>query len=614
MRTLFVLLWLSLSLSASTERKIIVASFPTEMEAQKALTNFQLKLSSQFLALKKRYQFTIVARSSGRSYIIALEPFNSYKEAKDVKSTLPTDYNDAFINRYTAPESSTIIKIIETDNNFKAPIVKRESIETAPLKIPFEKREKIDNSVDKKLSKKIASIIQKMETDKTPLNREVTPTAHTLTEKSSMPSYLLPAILSAIIVLLLALLFRLYRNQQRLKQESRSSKSTYYTCLNTKNTLNETLKSKDSFLENLTHHLKKLIETLSDSTDSLHDATRPHDHQKIVDRIKVSTSKLDEIINNIIDITKLQSNRLSLEQIEFDLNHVLETTAISIYQSAQEKGIEITFDINIDLPVKFIGDPVRITQILINMLTYSIHHIDKGEIVISINKRLTSHDDFNLEFALRDRGNSYNEEEIKSIFDTPKTENHFDYTFDSDTNMGLLMAKQLIDKMGGSVTLNISHRQETNFIFDILVNLPETVESRKYRLNYKEIMDYTILVIDNNMLAARVLRQQLEYFHINVQSVFTWIDALKVINSDFQSIDFIILNSTILGELSIEELSIISKKNALPIVFIVHDTRDINYQIIEKIKHAYFLNKPYTQKALVELLTKIYEKRLEGSF
>ncbi len=103
MKIVIVFMLLALTLIASSERKIIVGSYTTEKRAVQALKTFQTKLDAPFFAAQQRLGFRVVARPSGDQYIIALEPFPSYKEAKKVKKMLPKKYASAFINKYTPP-------------------------------------------------------------------------------------------------------------------------------------------------------------------------------------------------------------------------------------------------------------------------------------------------------------------------------------------------------------------------------------------------------------------------------------------------------------------------------------------------------------------------------
>ena len=124
MRAVFTCILLSVVLMASSERKIIVGSFATEQGVRHALEMFQSKLGSDFLLAHQRLGFQVVARPSGRQYIIALEPFASYKEAKKVKKLLPKGYETAFINKYTPPTSLVEVALLpnpEVIESVKAP-------------------------------------------------------------------------------------------------------------------------------------------------------------------------------------------------------------------------------------------------------------------------------------------------------------------------------------------------------------------------------------------------------------------------------------------------------------------------------------------------------------
>ncbi len=622
MKTIFLLLLIIISLFASSERKVIIGSFPSQLEADKALKKFQSKLDSEFLATQDQYYFNIVARASGNSYIIALEPFESYQDAKKIKNLLPDAYADAFINKYipqkTKPEEIVIIEeevIVQAQEtvpqDYEAPVAVEENI---TLKQTNTTTTPVEQFIQEKLKQEL--VPQSAETINAPLPAITKPLEQSLKKESTEPipsqdsnsSMLLLGLIAGASLLLL-LLAKFFRDNRLLREKLKSSESLYYDCFDEKNNLEETLKSKDTFLENLTHSLKKHIDSILHSTHSLSGISTNRKECELLDSITASSSKLNEIINNIIDITNLRSNSLNLEHIEFNINNVLETVAASVNQIAQEKSIEITFDVDTKIPIKFIGDPLRINQILTNILNQSLNNTQKGEVVISLKALTCSETSIDLEFTFRDTGTGFKQEDIDSVFKDFADEHV--YNIDSNIKIGLIMSKQLINTMGGEIKLKSSYGHGSSFIFNIVLDLPEKVELRKYRLPYKEIMKYSALIVDNNVLAARVLRQQLEYFHLKVKPSFSWEHAIKIIHDEFHHIDFLILNSNILGETSIEELSDIAEKQGLQIAFVVHDMRDIHYQIMEKFKYAHFLHKPFTQKKLLDLLVKIHELNLE---
>ncbi len=649
MKTIILLFLTLISLYASSERKIIIGSFPSQNEADKALEKFESQLDAEFYVIQDQYGFNIVARPSGRSFIIALEPFENYRVAKEVKAFLPPTYADAFINKYIPPSKPKVREFIAPKENIIEPIPMQDAVPTmserlasAALTAPQPKEiNATDTPVDVTTPKEAVTTsplqpqtlppVTPVHTDNTSAptsnTAETTVATNAIEEPSAtVPSLqeeadatvqkpsessnnlpLIAAVLAAI-ALLIALI-KLYRDNQLLREKLHASDTLYNGCCDEKNHLEETLTSKDAFLENLTLSLKKPIDTILSATLSLSEISTNRKEHELLDNITASSSKLDEVINNIIDITNLRSNALDLEHVEFNINTVLETVASSANQMALEKGIEITFDVDTKMPIKYMGDPLRINQILTNILNQSLNNTQRGEIIISLKPRSVTESSIDLEFTFRDTGIGFRQEEIDSVFNDFADEHV--YNIDSNIKIGLIMSKQLINTMGGEIKLKSSYGHGSSFVFNLVLDLPKQVEQRKYRLPYKEIMKYSALIVDNNVLAARVLRQQLEYFHLKVKPSFSWEHAAKIIHDEFHHVDFLILNSNVLGETSIEELSDIAEKQGLQIVFVVHDMRDIHYQIMEKFKHAHFLHKPFTQKKLLDLLITIHEINLE---
>ncbi|MEA2110704.1 MAG: ATP-binding protein [Campylobacterota bacterium] len=614
------------TLFASPERKIILGSAIDVPSAKKAFERFHSRIDDNFLGLQQQYGFNIVARSSGDSYIIVLEPFRNYKEAKAVKKQLPNAYDDAFINKYSVSKGLIIVattkietpKIIETTTSKEAPELTTEVNTTAIEKTTMENSVVLPQQTlpelapnieeERNISESISieDVKQKVKKSVTPIEIKATQTH----SKGGNALIYITIALALILIPLIAITLKLYQDIKKLKTALLNTEEDFHSCFHDKEDLLATLESKDSFLDNLTFSLKNSIDSILSSLYILDNAKLNRKEYESYENIIASISKINEVINNIIDITKLQSNSLELENIKFNLNNILETTANSIHKQAQEKRIEITFDIDTLLPIRFMGDPLRMNQILTNILNHSILNTQEGEIVISVKEKKRTTDTIELQFTIKDTGVGYKKDEARALFENLSETSG--YSVDSNVKIGLVMSKHLINKMGGDIELKSSYGHGSSFIFNVILELPKKMEQRKYRLPYKKIMEYSTIIIDNNVLAARVLRQQLEYFHLKVKPSFSWEHAVKLIEDEFSQIDFIIINSTILGEASIEELSSTAEKRGLQIVFIVHDMRDINYQVIEKFKFSHFLHKPYTQKKLFDLLVKIHENNLKA--
>ena len=238
---LFLVLWLPLV--ASTEKKIIIASFPTQQQADKALTIFESKLGSPFLAKQQESYFNIVARPSGKSYIIAIEPIESYREAVRIKKLLPWEYADAFINKYTPPQPDTLVEVAVPKTTQK--------LSPTPLNKPSSQKLEESQSITKIPSTVQSNIIESKQKDtnssqvmtvtettqssivtqKTPLTQIVT--THTKEPLSLFTSFLrLEYLLIGISVLTFILLLcflRYYRKYHHLKKQFASKEANAHT-------------------------------------------------------------------------------------------------------------------------------------------------------------------------------------------------------------------------------------------------------------------------------------------------------------------------------------------------------------------------------------------------
>ncbi len=230
---LFLILWLPLV--AATEKKIIIASFPTQQQADNALVVFESKLGSKLAKKQDDSFFSIIARPSGNSYIIAIEPIESYQEALQIKALLPQEYSDAFINNYTPPKS-VVIKTKNISKQTTPPQkistqavdhegesgheASRISSETAPIQpVVSEPKTSVPAAQTK---------LKRSHDEPTPPQQESLKTAADTTT-STMESTLLPELplpleylfigMSLIALVLLLCLIRYYRKYRNLKKQ-----------------------------------------------------------------------------------------------------------------------------------------------------------------------------------------------------------------------------------------------------------------------------------------------------------------------------------------------------------------------------------------------------------
>ncbi len=236
MKLSLLLLLISISLFASTEQKIIIGSYPTQKHAESALKKFESKLSSKFIAKQEQSYFNIVARPSGKTFIVAIEPFENYKEASALKAMLPRMYADAFINKYVPPA----VKIeAEAEAEIKTEAVAKPEVSTKQLQSTAQIL-----SVNTELPETTVETPQKEESNVTLPQSLDTKMLNTIPLLVPLEYFLG---VSIIVLIFLLLFIKFYRKHQHLKGELKNSKTISDDHSDEKNNLQKTAKSSDIF-------------------------------------------------------------------------------------------------------------------------------------------------------------------------------------------------------------------------------------------------------------------------------------------------------------------------------------------------------------------------------
>ena len=213
----------------------------------------------------------------------------------------------------------------------------------------------------------------------------------------------------------------------------------------------EASRMKSDFLANMSHEIRTPMNGIIGMTHLVLMTTMTSHQREYVKKIQLSGQHLLRIINDILDISKIEAGKLSIEQADFELETTLAGVVSVIGEKAGEKGLELILDIASDVPVNVIGDSLRLGQVLINYANNAIKFTEHGEIDIVVRAREIGTDSVLLWFAVRDTGIGLSEEQKKRLFtafsqaDTSTTRQY------GGTGLGLAISKQLATMMGGEV-------------------------------------------------------------------------------------------------------------------------------------------------------------------
>lgn len=227
-------------------------------------------------------------------------------------------------------------------------------------------------------------------------------------------------------------------------------------------------KAKEQFLANMSHEIRTPINGIVGMVNLLLDSTPTAEQSKHLHAIKHSADNLKVIINDILDFSIIESGKLKFEHIGFDVVYQAQSVIDSLMVQAMDKGLAIELDYSKELKnMVLLGDPVRLNQILINLINNSIKFTHEGKITVSISCAKSLEGLVNITVKVKDTGIGIAADKIKTIFDTFKQADESITRKFGGTGLGLTISKQLIELQGGKISVESTLGKGTTFTFVI---------------------------------------------------------------------------------------------------------------------------------------------------
>lgn len=600
--------------SASTKyKKIIIGSYATQAQADKDLQELIEKLQENEKIVNLQYEqdFYFIARKSGKYFISLIEPFSDKKALKEVLKAVHKYRPGAFPNRVDKKNLLRNAKIFqlkkatteEVSSEVKAEEAKKNEVAPIPVDIPA-----VKNNINEK---KVEKIIKKMEVTPVPpsvVKKEVTPKQRIEKEENvdlSATSIEYNYFQIATLVLFLVIIsLILYINYLRKKRQELSDEITFQHNEEIKAGY-EDLDKKEMFLAKVSHELRTPMNAIIGLSHIVLESDLNSLQYSNISKIKQSGEMLLEIVNDILDISKMDAGELKIEKVKFDLNDVLEHVSNMVSLKAQNKGVELIYHIEKDVPSVLLGDPLRVGQIFINLLDNAIKFTKDGSVELTIKKLQEQSDSIvGLEFSVVDTGIGMSEAETSKIFnDFTQADNSISRVY-GGTGLGLSITKQLIEMMGGTVDIKSKQGEGTSFIVTIHFTVHEVDNKRYYRLPSKSLMDKNALIVDSNVKSIKSLTNMLNYFHYKVETINTLEEADKFLSQ--VAYDVLIIDEQKLSKYASELIKLIKAKYNIKIVLI----ESIYYQNTNNIRHIKeidtYMMKPFNQNSIFNVILEVY--------
>jgi signal transduction histidine kinase/CheY-like chemotaxis protein len=375
-----------------------------------------------------------------------------------------------------------------------------------------------------------------------------------------------------------------------------------------------TKKAKEQFMANMSHELRTPLNIITGIVSLIEEENLSSSQQEYLNIIKTSSENLLSLVNDILDFEKIEAKKIVFHLEPINIKSLVYDCIDSLKFQAKTKKIKITQTIDLDFPQYILADPLRLKQILINLLSNSIKFTERGSIVVSVKHQAIQNNHIELELQVKDSGIGIPKKEIKTIFNRYSQVHNLKNKTYGGTGLGLTIVKSLVESQNGKITVESTINKGT--IFTIKIPLQICTECKKDNLKFKkdlrDLNSKKILIVEDNSLNQMIISKMLSKNKAIVDVAENGKIALEKISHKHYDLILMDLQMPIMDgiETTLEIRKLNDKlKSQIPIIALTANILNEEKEKCYKIGMNGYLTKPITEEAILNHIHEILSSK-----
>ncbi|MBF0290208.1 MAG: response regulator, partial [SAR324 cluster bacterium] len=377
--------------------------------------------------------------------------------------------------------------------------------------------------------------------------------------------------------------------------------------------------AKSEFLANMSHELRTPLNSVLGFSEILAGQINDPSHRNYISAIQTSGKTLLNLINDILDISKIEAGRLELAHSPVRLTPFLKEMRTVLSHKIDEKGLDFKIEIEKDVPEVLLLDETRLRQALINLLGNAFKFTEQGEVVLSVTSNMSANGERNLIISVRDTGIGISEDQLEKIFEAFEQQKGQDINKYGGTGLGLTITKKIIQAMGGSIS--VKSQQGVGSTFQIVLNnvqvssVKETAEVVESLLDFESIQfaECAVLLAEDVTLNRELIKSYLNYREMRLIEAQNGEECLKMAEKEHPDLILMDMKMPIMdGFTASRKLKSDPVLSSIPIIALTASALKEDVDQIKQVCDGY-LQKPVSRKKLMTEMIKHLEHTVEPS-